>query len=181
METGKTDLLLLVGKILAIILQAAMAIAGVALLIAIPAVLLFDSEFVAISGMEEHAFPVGFPMGALVAVLLIVAVIVALMFVFFGKLRQIIGTVGAGDPFQPENARRLALMGWQMLGVQLLLIPAGALGLLIADHAEELDSAEISVETGLDPSGILLVVILFILARVFRHGAAMRAELEGTV
>ena len=27
----------------------------------------------------------------------------------------------------------------------------------------------------------LLVVILFILARVFRHGAAMREDLEGTV
>ena len=29
--------------------------------------------------------------------------------------------------------------------------------------------------------GILLVLILFILARVFRHGAAMREDLEGTV
>ena len=28
---------------------------------------------------------------------------------------------------------------------------------------------------------ILLVIILFILARVFRHGASMRADLEGTV
>ena len=29
--------------------------------------------------------------------------------------------------------------------------------------------------------GILMVIILFILARVFRHGAAMREDLEGTV
>jgi Fe-S cluster assembly ATPase SufC len=34
---------------------------------------------------------------------------------------------------------------------------------------------------GLDMTGILLVIILFILARVFRHGAAMREDLEGTV
>ena len=30
-------------------------------------------------------------------------------------------------------------------------------------------------------SGILMVLVLFILARVFRHGAAMREDLEGTV
>ena len=29
--------------------------------------------------------------------------------------------------------------------------------------------------------GILLALVLFILARVFREGAAMRSELEGTV
>ena len=40
---------------------------------------------------------------------------------------------------------------------------------------------DITVDAGLDVSGILLVVILFILARVFRHGTTMREELEGTV
>ena len=30
-------------------------------------------------------------------------------------------------------------------------------------------------------SGIMLILTLFILARVFRQGAMMRAELEGTV
>ena len=34
---------------------------------------------------------------------------------------------------------------------------------------------------GITLDGILLAVILFILARVFRQGAAMREDLEGTV
>ena len=34
---------------------------------------------------------------------------------------------------------------------------------------------------GFDMTALLLTVILFILARVFRHGAAMREDLEGTV
>ena len=32
-----------------------------------------------------------------------------------------------------------------------------------------------------DLTGFLIVLVLFILARVFRHGAAMREDLEGTV
>ncbi len=34
---------------------------------------------------------------------------------------------------------------------------------------------------GISGNGLLLMLILFILARVFRKGAEMRAELEGTV
>ena len=37
------------------------------------------------------------------------------------------------------------------------------------------------VDSGFDVNGLLLMLILFILARVFRKGADMRAELEGTV
>jgi galactitol-specific phosphotransferase system IIC component len=42
--------------------------------------------------------------------------------------------------------------------------------------------AHADVRTDLDLGGsLLLPLVLFILARVFRHGAAMREELEGTV
>jgi hypothetical protein len=37
------------------------------------------------------------------------------------------------------------------------------------------------VDFGLSFGGVLLALVLFILARVFRKGAEMRAELEGTV
>ena len=40
---------------------------------------------------------------------------------------------------------------------------------------------DIDVDVGLDGGGILLILVLFILARVFRQGSAMREELEGTV
>jgi len=38
-----------------------------------------------------------------------------------------------------------------------------------------------NIDGGLDGGSILLILILFILARVFREGARMRDELEGTV
>ena len=43
------------------------------------------------------------------------------------------------------------------------------------------DKLKIDTDFGFDGGGILLILILFILARVFRHGAAMREDLEGTV
>ena len=37
------------------------------------------------------------------------------------------------------------------------------------------------VDVGVSLGGVLLALILFVLARVFSQGAAMRDELEGTV
>ncbi|MCR2834172.1 DUF2975 domain-containing protein [Parerythrobacter lacustris] len=175
------DPLLLAGKVLTFFMQGAMAIAAVALAIAIPAVLLFSTDFAISAGMEDASFPEGFPIPALVGVMAIGIAIVAALFVFFGKLRNIIGTVGEGDPFVPANADRLNAMAWLLLATQVLLLPAAGLGMLLVEWADEAEGAEFSVDGGLDLSGILMVVVLFILARVFRQGAAMREDLEGTV
>lgn len=104
------------------------------------------------------------------------AVMTGLSVLFLRLLRRIIDTVAEGDPFIPDNAVRLDRMGWIALAVQLLAIPAGALTGWIAhvSHVERID-------VGFSVGGILLALILFILARVFRRGAAMRDDLEGTV
>lgn len=181
MTTRTTDPLLLTGKILSILLQVGMVIGGIALSVALPALLIFrtkvESEFASQSG----AAAVTFPLLQLAGVMAIGLAIVVLLFVFFDKLRRIINTVGDGDPFQPLNATRLAIMGWLMLAVQLLLLPATALGMQLAELADEAEGMNFTSDGGLDMTGILLTIILFILARVFRHGAAMRDELEGTV
>ena len=181
MTTRKTDPLLLAGKVIAIFMQGVMAVGAIALVIAMPVLIFFRADIVAeyaeASGNPDAVFPVFTAVG----VMAIGLAIVAAMFVFFGRLRRIIDTVGDGDPFDPANADRLSLMGWLMLGVQLLFLPATALGVHLAQYADELENAHVTIDGGLDLSGILLVVILFILARVFRHGAAMRADLEGTV
>ena len=178
--TRPNDLLLLAGKIIAVFMQAAMAFGATALVIASVALLIFrnnvSAEFAADNGPE-----LAFPLLQLAGVMLIGLAIVVMLFVFFGTLRKIINTVGKGDPFAPANADRLSLMGWLMLGVQLALIPATALGMALAEYADEMEDVNVSVDGGLDLTGILLVIILFILARVFRHGAAMREDLEGTV
>lgn len=180
-DNKPNDLLLLAGKIITFFMQAVMTLGGVALLVAVPLLLFFRGEIVAKYAEEVGDPTVVFPVFALVGVMLLGIALLAMLFVFFGKLRQIINTVGEGDPFQPANADRLSMMAWLALGGQLLFIPALALGTYLASFADEMEDVHLTIDGGLDIEGILLVIILFILARVFRHGAAMREDLEGTV
>lgn len=187
MPKAINDPLLLIGKIFCIFLQAIMAIAAVALAIAIPVILVAQGAIQAEILKELPGVTQDFPALMIAAIMAIGLSIVAMLFVFFGKLRRIIGTVGEGDPFQPENARRLSQMGWLMLGTQLAIIPAGFIAVQLMKYAEAMEKAgakdvHLSFDDGgFDMTALLLTVILFILARVFRHGAAMREDLEGTV
>ncbi len=175
------DVLLLAGKVITYILQAGLAFGGLVLTILIPALLVFRDKVIDQFPTPEGSAEVAFPLLQLAGVMLIGLAIVVMLFVFFGKLRAIISTVGDGDPFAPANADRLSLMGWLMLGVQLAIFPAVWLGMSLARFADEVDNMHLTVDGGWDIEGLLLVIILFILARVFRHGAAMRDDLEGTV
>ena len=107
---------------------------------------------------------------------LLIAAAALLGFLFIRQLRRIIDTVADGDPFIPENARRLNQMARLTLAVQLIAIPAGVLAGWVA-HVGKTQH----IDVGLSLGGVLLALILFVLARVFRKGAEMRDELEGTV
>lgn len=107
-----------------------------------------------------------------------IAGILAMIFLFFRHLRRIVDSVAEGDPFVPANAQRLTTMAWLMLAVQIAAIFASALGGYIAAHIGDIQG---KVTIGGDFGGIILILTLFVLARVFRRGAEMRAELEGTV
>lgn len=114
-------------------------------------------------------------------ILLALVLIVALMaasFLFMRELRRMIGSVELGDPFQPFNADRLRRMGWLTVGSQLILIALAGIGMAF-DGMRPALMAEDALNAAM--GGFLLALVLFILARVFRLGAAMRDDLEGTV
>ena len=71
---------------------------------------------------------------------------------------------------------RLRRVGWLLLGVQ-------ALGVATMVVYGFLPKAlhEVYLGFGPSPAGLLAILVLFVLARIFRHGAEMRADLEGTV
>ena len=106
----------------------------------------------------------------------LIAVTASLGFLFLRALRRIVDTVAEGDPFIPGNAVRLERMGWLAVAIQLIAIPAGVLAgwATYLAHVHYLD-------IGFSFGGAFLALILFVLARVFRKGAQMRDELEGTV
>ncbi|HEY0013379.1 MAG TPA: DUF2975 domain-containing protein [Allosphingosinicella sp.] len=90
------------------------------------------------------------------------------------RLLAVVETVRAGDPFVPANAERLTTIAWALLGTQILHLGFGAMaGWLSRENAR--------IDWTFSFTGWLAVLLLFVLARVFAHGAAMRDELEATV
>ena len=93
----------------------------------------------------------------------------------FSPLLAILDTVRAGDPFVVANADRLGRIGWALLAIQLIDLGLGATVLALdrlgVDHASWVPGF----------TGWIGVAMLFVLARVFRIGAAMRDDLAMTV
>lgn len=92
---------------------------------------------------------------------------------FLQKLWEIVTSVGVGQALSTANAQRLRWMGFCILALEILAYPI----LFFLD-----DTPIFDIEWGLQLIETLLIVaFIFILARVFEHGAKMQDELEGTV
>lgn len=101
---------------------------------------------------------------------------VPLFHVILKRLLSIVDTVRAGDPFIVDNARRLETIARTLLGVQLLHLVIGFIAALTKSEVQRLD-----IDWSFSITPWIAVLLLFVLARVFEHGARMRADLEGTV
>ncbi len=181
MNAPANDLLLLAGKVLTVLMQAVFAIGAAAVAFAFFGVALFADTINDEMRAEFGAAITDLPTAAVLALLALAAIVVGALFVFFGKLRGIIASVAEGDPFVPENADRLTAMAWLMLGTYLLTSVMTLVAALVVDWASQFEDVHLSATLSFDFTSLLLIVVLFILARVFRQGAAMRADLEGTV
>ena len=125
----------------------------------------------------------GAPPSAYWLLIVAIALIMAILMLgcrFFQELRGVVDSVGEGEPFRADNATRLSRMGWISVGAHALGLIIGAIAHWFMPYLEKAGEVN-DLEFGVDGGGILLTLILFILARVFRRGADMREELEGTV
>ena len=101
---------------------------------------------------------------------------VPLAHVMLTRLLGIVDTVRAGDPFISENAQRLQTIAWTLLGMQVMHVLVGFVASRTRSEVQELD-----IDWSFSITPWIAVLLLFVLARVFEHGARMRADLEGTV
>jgi len=174
-DTRTKDPLLAVATVLIWLILGITAFAGIIVTICIPGVILFGAEFVE----PPQLNPLSTETKVLICGLLAgVAALLYLFWRFFRAMQGIVRSVGEGDPFVPVNADRLTQMAWMVLAINIAAIPLAALGLHIARLVGESGG---SMKGAFDLGGIILAITLFILARVFRQGAAMRNDLEGTV
>lgn len=175
MKSGKSprDPLLAIARFLLKAAMAITALAVAAIVITIPALMVFHDWVV--GKLAGHSAPPE-TIWAIISVLGLAAAMAVLGFYFFRHLYRIVASVGDGDPFVPINARRLHAMGWITVAVHVIGIPMSVLSGWIESVTDK-----VRVVFELPLAGILLAVVLFVLARVFREGTRMREELEGTV
>jgi hypothetical protein len=97
---------------------------------------------------------------------------IPLNYAILKRLLAIVGTVRAGDPFVAANASRLQSIAWVLLVLQLLALVIGAIAKAVSTPAHPLH-----IDAGFSVNGWLVVLLTFVLVRVFAHGAQMRQHL----
>ena len=95
--------------------------------------------------------------------------------VIVGRLRRIFSTLTAGDPFHPDNVRRLRVIGGVLAGLEFMRYPTALLTAWLAP--------EVLASRGFVPNltAWFAVLVVFVLAEVFREGARLRREAELTI
>lgn len=108
------------------------------------------------------------------------AVLFALIAVLLWELSSLLLTA-RNEPFTRANAKRLARMSWISLLWQIVYIAIAFRPMTI--NLVNIEGFRMTAVQGstVPMSGLILVVALFALAQIFRRGAAMRQDLEGTV
>ncbi|HEY1560681.1 MAG TPA: DUF2975 domain-containing protein [Caulobacteraceae bacterium] len=96
------------------------------------------------------------------------------LIVVVNRLRAIFATLIAGDPFQPDNARRL-----RVIGGALAILELGRYAL--SSMARAILHGAIHIGGGVSLTTWFAVLVIFVLAEVFREGARLRGEAELTI
>jgi Protein of unknown function (DUF2975) len=170
------DPLLLAASILLWVMFAMLVIGAVATSVGALAIWFYQPDVLAEIAKSAGGKADPEAIGALSLLMGIAAIACGLGCAFVLQWLKVIGSVATGDPFTEDNARRLQRMGW--IGVVLHVVGALLAGIL--DWAGEF-IAELETKGDVELSSVILILMLFILARVFRLGAQMRSDLEGTV
>lgn len=176
MATHTNNRVLQVTRWLIYLIMALIAFAAIVLTL-VAAVLPFYWTEASAKILLEHP---GLDTQALLPILYVVfafgIIILGLVWTLMRKLLAIVASVADGDPFVRANAVRLKAIGWLMVAAQVVGIPLA----FAARQAADL-FGENNVDSDISLSGILSILLVFVLAGVFERGAEMREELEGTV
>jgi hypothetical protein len=101
---------------------------------------------------------------------------VPVTYVVLTRLLSIVDTVRTGDPFVAENANRLQTIAWSVLVLEVMHAGVGIVAARVSTAIQPLD-----IHWSFSVTRWLVVLLLFVLARVFDQGTRMREELEATV
>ena len=94
--------------------------------------------------------------------------------VIVGCLRRIFMTLTAGDPFHPDNVRRLRLIGAILAALELGRYAFWGVGVWLLPGIGK-------AQPNFSLTAWFSVLVVFVLAEVFREGARLRREAELTI
>ena len=111
----------------------------------------------------------------LLASLSLVPVLAVAVHYILTRLAAVVRDAAGGDAFTETNARRLAAIGWALLGINCADLLFGWISIRTSAATGEYFGWSLSL------TGWVAVPLLFVLAHVLREGARMREDLEGTI
>jgi hypothetical protein len=112
---------------------------------------------------------------AIPIVLAALALYVGGLVIIIGRLRKVFETLTRGDPFQPLNVSRLRVVGFMLIGLEVWNHTVPPMLRRLMPGAPEGD------ERGFSLTGWFAILVVFVLAEVFREGARLRREAELTI
>jgi hypothetical protein len=89
------------------------------------------------------------------------------------RLRRIFSTMTAGDPFHPDNVRRLRIIGLVLALLEVDRYIFGAVGRFVLHLPHQ--------SVGLNLTAWFAVLVIVVLAEVFREGTRLRRDAELTI
>jgi hypothetical protein len=90
------------------------------------------------------------------------------------RLRRIFATLTAGDPFHPDNVLRLRVIGLILAGLEIGRYIFSGMARWLAPDSKVIDDS-------FTLTAWFSVLVVFVLAEVFREGARLRREAELTI
>lgn len=164
----RPDPLLLAATVLLWVLLVGVALAAIAALFGLTAQIAGQGLPWRAPPWAPQWAPIGTSLFTLAALWMVSRIVIGLL--------AMISAVGRGDAFAGANVARIEALAANVLGIQLLGFIARVAGTPIAGDINGFD-----ISPDLTPAGVAFALLLFILARVFRQGARLQDDLEGTV
>jgi len=97
--------------------------------------------------------------------------------VIVGRLRRIFRTLIAGDPFHPQNVNRLRVIGATLALLELGRYAAKAIAHVLGRFA----GGSLRFDGAINFTAWFAVLVIVVLAEVFKEGARLRGEAELTI
>ncbi|MFN3859316.1 MAG: DUF2975 domain-containing protein [Caulobacter sp.] len=151
------------------------ALIAVLALTAVASLLLaFNPEILSKLAFESGSRRIELSPPTLAAGLVAIALYMAGVVLIVGTLRKLFTTLTAGDPFHPDNVARLRLIGLILAGLELGRYLFWIMAAVIMPGVNR-------AEVGLNLTTWFSVMVVFVLAEVFREGARLRRDAELTI